>query len=181
MRNSTSKRSHNKYYTRTVAPIKPGWQSAAVYIDFHTQMELPFHYLMLKQAPRIKYALRAALCGAGMYSRVTRGSRNLPPPGISLFSEELPIRAQRKKKDLRRGPMEQKGPAVAVAAGPRSWSLGERGEGDRGLNWNRNAFAISKGCRERVVQKVIWDPKAAEGNSEQMVILLTLVAPGGPN
>lgn len=51
-------------------------------------MELPFHYLMLKQVTRIKYALRAALCDVGMYSGVMRGSINLPLPMISLFSEE---------------------------------------------------------------------------------------------
>lgn len=140
-------------------------------------MELPFHYLMLKQVTRIKYALRAALYSAGMYSGVMRGSRNLPPPMVSLFYEELPIPAQSKKWDL----MEQKGPEVVVAAGPHSWRLEERGEGDQGLNWNRSTFGISKGCRERVVHKVIWDLKAAEGNSEQMVILLMLVVPGGPN
>lgn len=51
---------------RTTVPVKPGWQSAAVYsIDFHTQMELPFHYLAVKQVARIKYALRAALCMQG--------------------------------------------------------------------------------------------------------------------
>lgn len=66
-------------------------------------MELQFHYLMLKQVTRIKYALRAALCSAGMYSGMMRGSINLPLPMISLFSEELPIRAQNKKTNLQDG------------------------------------------------------------------------------
>lgn len=63
-------------------------------------MELPFHYLMLKQVTRIKYVLRAALCSAGMYSGMMRGSINLPLPMISLFSEELPICARNKERNL---------------------------------------------------------------------------------
>lgn len=89
-------------------------------------MELPFHYLMLKQVTRIKYALRAALCSAGMYSGAMRGSRNLPPPMVSLFYKELLIPAQSKKRDL----MGQKGPEVVVAAGPHSWRLEEWGGED---------------------------------------------------
>lgn len=47
-------------------PVGAGRRAVALDIDFHTQMELPFHYLMLKQAARIKYELRAALHSAGL-------------------------------------------------------------------------------------------------------------------
>lgn len=109
-------------------------------------MELPFHYSMLKQVTRIKYALRAAPWSVGTYSGMMRGSINLPLPMISLFSEELPLRAQNKKRNLQderegarvlpRSPPEiQRRPAVgsggeerAARPGPSASSGGGSGE-----------------------------------------------------